>query len=324
MAEIEIEAFRAGTPASKGITAAQIAEAAGSFDPAAHRAPVVMGHPGDDQSAPAFGVLSGARAAGSSLFVTIKDLAKEAVDGVRQSRILNRSMAFWHPDHPSNPTPGKLSLRHLGLLGGAVPAIPNLPPLRFAADESEADGGHLIADGDPAAPYIFAAPEVPAAIDIPGIAAAVAAILKPAPEPKKEFAVATQAELDAREAKIAARETEIAAQETAFAASAKAARETANTTFAAQLVAAGKFPAGKSTDLVAILNAMPVEPLTFSDGAKAPADALKALLDSATPVLQFTTLTPQGQPQFTAPGADPEAEALAKANARNTAAWQGQ
>ncbi len=327
MAEIEIEAFRAGTPASKGITAAQIAEAASSFNPAAQRAPVVMGHPGNDQEAPAFGVLSGARVEGSSLFVKIKDLAKEAVDGVRQSRILNRSMAFWHPDHPSNPTPGKLSLRHLGLLGGALPAIPGLPPLRFSADDAEADGGHLIADGAPGEAVIFSAPpaaELPAALDLAGIATAVAAILNPAPEPKKEFAVATQAELDAREAQLAQREADAAQRETEFAAAAKATREAANTSFAAQLVTAGKFPTGKSGDLVAILNAMPVEPLTFSDGAKSPADALKALLDSATPVIQFSTITPTGQPQFAAPGGDnAEATALAAAQARTANAWQG-
>lgn len=326
MAEIEIEAFRAGTPASKGITAAHIAEAASAFKPDAHRAPVVMGHPADDQSAPAFGEISGARADGNSLFFTIKNLAKEAVDGVRQSRILNRSAAFWHPAHPSNPNPGKFSIRHLGLLGGSPPAIPNLAPLRFAADEAEADGGHVIADGEPGAAVIFAAPDVPPAIDIAGIAAAVAAILKPttpAPE-KKEFAVATEAELQAREDAIKAREDAAAAKETAFAAAAKTAYEGANTAFAAKLVTDGKFPAGHKDDLVAILNSLPMDTqLTFSgDKKEAPADALKRLLDSATPVINFSAITPTGAPNFTAQS-DGETEALRKANERAAAAWQG-
>lgn len=325
MAEIEIEAFRAGTPASKGITAAQIAEAANGFNSATHRVPVVMGHPSDDQSAPAFGEISGARVDGNSLFLKIKNLAKEAVDGVRESRILNRSAAFWHPGHPSNPNPGKLALRHLGLLGGAAPAIPNLAPLRFAADEAEEDGGHLIADGEPGVAVIFSAPTAAPAIDIAGIAAAVAAILKPTPtEPaKKEFAVATEAELAQRETDLAAREKAIADQETAFAAQARTAYETGNTQFAAQLVTAGKFPAGHKDDLVAILNALPADAqLTFSGDVKeSPAAALKRLLDAATPVITFSTVAPSGQPQFSAPSVD-ETKALADANARAAAAWQ--
>lgn len=327
MSEIEIEAFRADTPASRGITAAHIADAAAAFDPATQRVPVVMGHPGNDQDAPAFGEITGARADGNKLFVKIKNLAQAAVDGVKESRILNRSIAFWHPNHPSNPAPGKFSLRHLGLLGGAAPAIPGMAPLRFAADDQDADGGHIVADGEPGSAVIYSVPEAPAKLPtLDEIADAVAAKLKPATPaaPQQEnFTVATEQELADREAALKAREDKIAADEAKFAADAKAARESANTTFAADLVKAGKFPAGLQGKLVAILNSMPTEALTFaSDDVASPADGLKAILNAATPVIQFTTTTPSGNPDFAAGDETNEAKALAQANARAAAAWQ--
>lgn len=327
MAEIEIEAFRADSPASRGITAAHIADAAAAFDPATQRVPVVMGHPGNDQDAPAFGEISGARADGDRLFVKIKNLAQAAVDGVKESRILNRSIAFWHPNHPSNPAPGKYSLRHLGLLGGAAPAIPGMAPLRFAADDGDVPG-HIVADGEPGAAVIYAAPEAPAQLpSIDEIAAAVAAKLTPAQTPTQQenFTVPTPEELEAREAELARKETAFAAREQEAAQRDKEAREAANTTFAADLVKAGKFPAGLQGKLVQILNAMPTEALTFAaDDVAPPADGLKAILGAATPVIQFSTTTPAGDPpSFAAPGADDaEAKALAAAQARTQAAWQ--
>lgn len=331
MAEIEIEAFRAGTPASKGITAAQAKEAADGFNPDLHRAPIVMGHPNDDQSAPAFGEISGARADGNSLFVKVKNLAQEAVDGVRQSRILNRSIAFWHPNHPSNPNPGKLSLRHLGLLGGAAPAIPNLPALRFSADEPD----QLVVDGEPGEAVIFAAPAEAQPIDVQALALQVAAIITPANEPNpngKEFSVPTPEEMAAKEAELAEREAAIAAKETQFAADEKARaekakqdREAENVAFAAKLVAEGKFPAGHKDDLATILNAMPNEVLQFSgETSESPAAALRRILEQAAPVISFSTITPPGSPTFSAdPNADAkEQAALAEANAKLETSWK--
>lgn len=334
--EIEIEAFRSGTAASKGITAAQIADVASGYDPDRNPAPVVMGHPSDDQSAPAFGAISGARVEGGKLFLRIKNLAQEAIDGVRQSRILNRSVAFWHPDHPSNPTPGKLSLRHLGLLGGSPPAIPNMAPLRFSAEDQD----QLVADGEPGAPVIFAAADQPKLADlldepaIAGIATAVAAILQPK---GKEFGVTDEelkakaaqiaeqeAALAQREADLKAKETQFAADEEARAKAAKEAREKANTEFAAQLVQDGKFPAGHKDDLTTVLNALPADVLQFSgDANETPADALKRILGSYPAAIQFGARSPMGNPPADPDADDSEAKALAAANAKAATAWKG-
>lgn len=340
MDEVEIQAFMADTPASKGITAAHIADAAAGYVPDTHRAPVVMGHPSPEtqDAAPAFGVISGARAEGSKLFVKIKNLGQAVVDGVKASTILNRSIAFWHPNHPSNPTPGKLSIRHLGMLGAAAPGIPNLPGLKFSADDDQ-----LLDAADPAPCMIFAAPvtmDQPGALPpetLAAIASAVAAKLTPEPKPEgKEFAV-DEAALKAAQEKLAKDQADFEAQQTQFAAdqkalkdqqeaaakAAKEAREKGNTEFAAGLVAKGSFPAGNQADLVTVLNSLPTEVLDFSDSKKeAPADALKRILGGAQ--VQFPTgqLSPEGNPEFAA-GDDAEAKALAAANSRAEQAWAG-
>lgn len=324
MSEIEIEAFKAGTAASKGITAADIAASAASFDPTAQRAPVVMGHPADDQSAPSFGEISGARVDGDKLFVKVKNLAQTAIDGVRNSQILNRSIAFWHPSHPSNPSPGKYAIRHLGLLGGSPPAIPGLAPLRFSAEDADT----LIADGEAGEPLIFAPANEPQAIDVPAIAAAVAAILKP--EEKKEFSVPlTEQELADREAALAERErianereTKFAADEKARAEKDKADREAENVAFAAQLVADGKFPAGHKDDLASILNALPNEVLQFSgEKSEAPAAALRRILGGAEAQITFGVITPDGNPPKT-DFSTGEAAALAARDAKLASKWK--
>lgn len=341
MDEFEIQAFTADTPASKGITAAHIADAAAGYVPDTHRAPIVMGHPRpeDQEGAPAFGVISGARAEGSKLFVKIKNLGQAVKDGVKNSTILHRSIAFWHPNHPSNPTPGKLAIRHLGMLGASAPGVPNMPGLKFSAEDT------LEAEGDAADCVIFAAPttlDQPGALDpnaIKAIAESVAAILKTEPKPQgKEFAV-TEEELKAAQDKLAADQKALADAQTQFSAdqqalkdqqeaaakAAKEAREKSNTEFAAGLVAKGAFPAGNQADLVTVLNSLPTEVLDFSDSKKeAPADALKRILGGAQ--VQFapgTQLSPDGNPEFAAGADDAEAKALAAANARAEQAWAG-
>jgi len=339
MADLEFEIFRAGTPASKGITASDIASVAAGYDPERNPGPVVMGHPepGHDHSAPAFGAVSALRADGNKLFGTVKNLAQEVVDGVKQSRILNRSVGFWHPAHPSNPTPGKLSFRHLGLLGGSPPAIPGMEPLRFGASDQ------LETPGAPEEAIIFAAPSEPSVSDVlanpelmDGIAAAVAAKLKPEAPKNKELSAMTEEEIKAaqdqmaadekaleeREAAIAAKETQFAADEEARAKAAQETRETENTKFAADLVDAGKFPPGHKDDLATILNALPVETLQFSgDNKTDPASALKAILNGADAVINFSAVSPSG-PGPSANGDDEEKKALAAADAKTQSAYK--
>lgn len=144
--EIEIEVFRVG-PASRGITECDLDQVVSTYDADAAPAPLVIGHPQHDK--PAHGVITKVRRAGAKLYATLRDISQDAVNGVAEGRYLNRSIAFWHPTHEANPTPGRWNVRHLGLLGAASPGIPNMSRLAFTAD------GAAIVGSSPADPAIY-------------------------------------------------------------------------------------------------------------------------------------------------------------------------
>lgn len=99
---------------------------AASYDPADREAPLVLGHPEDDD--PAYGWTTRLRRAGEILqakFKQIPEALKEAVDKGHYRKI---SMALF---------PDKTTLRHIGLLGAVQPAIPGLTPVSFAAGDYE-------------------------------------------------------------------------------------------------------------------------------------------------------------------------------------------
>lgn len=315
MDEIEIQAFEADTRASKGLTAAHMADAASSYDPEKNPAPLVFGHPSNDS--PALGVVASARAEGAKLFLTMKNMAKELVDGVKERRIINRSIAFWAPDHPSNPTPGKYSIRHLGFLGGQAPAIPNMPALRFSADESA-----LESDEGPADAIIFSVEPKPTGVQ---------EVREPAPV--EEFSAMTEAEIqaakEANEAEAARLATEKAAldkRQTEYAARETERRESENTAAIDAGIAAGKVLPAEKADLQAIFNALPVEPLTFAslgEGELEPRIALGKFLEA----LPQRTALPEGQKspanEFAATGNKEKADAALKAaNERDSSAYR--
>lgn len=272
MDEIEIEAFRADTRASKGLTAAHIAEAATSYDPDKNPAPLVFGHPASDS--PALGIISGARAEGNRLFLKLKNIKDEVVQGVRERRILNRSIAFWAPDHPSNPTPGKYAIRHLGFLGGMAPAIPNLPALKFSADETV-----LETEEAPEPAVIFEAED--------SSATPVVTVKEPVEKPgNQEESTMTEAEIQALRERAdnaeaeAKREREAReAKDKEFAAAEKARRESENVASVEKVVTEGKVLPAEKDDLVQIFNALPTQALTFSTGEAEPRAALVSFLD---------------------------------------------
>lgn len=272
--EYEIEVFRAGTPASKGITEADIAAVVAAYDFATAPAPVVEGHPDHDK--PAKGIIKALRQDGPRLFATLSGLADDLVEGIRNKRWLNRSFAFWHPAHPSNPTPGKLYAKHLGFLGAAQPAIAGMEPLKFSADEATIEAPEA-----PDAAVVFALEPTPVVTVTSKGAASVA-----------DEITFTAEDMAAKDAEIA-RLRELADQAET---NARTAREADNAAFCDSLVTDGKLPPAHKADLVAVFNALPAEPLTFAEDRTEPAAAaLKRLLGGAKPVIQFgATVDPDG------------------------------
>lgn len=320
MDEIEVEAFRADTRASRGITAAHIKEAAESYDAEKAPAPLVFGHPAHDS--PALGVISGARAEGNKLFVRLKNIHDAVKTAVRERRILGRSVAFWSPDHPSNPVPGKYTLRHLGLLGGMAPAIPGMAALRFSADESTLESDEDGKDIPPEAAVVFTAE--------PEGGTPVATVSEPAPAKTPKEPTMTEEEIKAKEAEFAAKEKEIAdrekaakAKEDEFAAAAKAQREGENKATVDKAVAEGRILPAEADDLVKVFNSLPTDALTFSAGENEPRKVLGDLLGKLPKRTPVADGVQSPTSEFNADDAKAEADKALKESTENlTGAWK--
>lgn len=288
---VEIEAFRAGGKSARGISAAQLDEAIAAYNPESDPAPLVFGHPASD--APAHGVIASLRREGNKLITGLRGISRDAIEGVREGRFLNRSVAFWHPDHSANPTPGKWNIRHIGLLGAASPGIPGMAKLTFNADETAIES-----EAAPDTAVIFAEEPTPAAIIHEGA--------KPVPEAsepaisREEYA-AVVAERD--HLKSAAAETARKAEEQ---------RKADNAAFVAGLIETGKVLPADRVLFTEILNRLPVDEVSFdADRTGGLADELRRALSGAEPRIVFSAVSPKGESSAKPMGVD-EITAAAK------------
>lgn len=85
-------------------------------------APFVLGHPKTD--APAKGWVESLVVKGNTLFAKGKDYAQDLIDKVSKREYTKISSSLHTKDSTANPNPGKLSLKHVGFLGAAAPAMP--------------------------------------------------------------------------------------------------------------------------------------------------------------------------------------------------------
>lgn len=265
MEPIEIEVFRAGSRASRGITAEQLAEVA-SFDCDANPVGICFGHPKSND--PAAGTIAGFRADGNKLFAKVKAFTDKAVEGIKSGAWINRSMAFFHPDDEANPTPGKFAPRHLGLLGAAAPGIPGMGSLQKALAFA-ADGETLLIDGPPAAAWV----------EEPNPTAIIFTAREAQPERNDmEFTAEQKAEND----RLKAEREKLAADRLAFEAAQTTAFENGNASLVAGLVTAGKVLPAEADKLKMVFNALGRGELEFSATDKStPAVALASFLGTA-------------------------------------------
>lgn len=108
------------------ISSADIQRIADSYQPEVHEAPAVVGHPATDD--PAYGWISKAEARTDGLWL-LAELLPEMADSVRRKLYKKVSVSLYPPDHPANPWPGGLALKHLGFLGAQPPAVKGLKPI---------------------------------------------------------------------------------------------------------------------------------------------------------------------------------------------------
>jgi len=118
------EVFRAGKYPQGDVTAAEVEAIARQYDPAWREAPVVLGHPEDDQ--PAMGWVEAVQAKAGTLFVKFKNLVPEFVQAVKDGRFGKVSVRLLQTER------GRY-LGHVGFLGAALPAVAGLAPIRFEA-----------------------------------------------------------------------------------------------------------------------------------------------------------------------------------------------
>lgn len=133
--------FRTGTHTdsqgrSRTWTIEDLDKAVSSYDPAKREAPLVLGHPRDND--PAFGWVEKLRRTGEVLeacFKQVPDKLRQAVDA---GRYRHKSVSFYKDG----------SVRHVGLLGAAQPAVEGLGAIAFNEGEDCFEYNHQQEDAD--------------------------------------------------------------------------------------------------------------------------------------------------------------------------------
>ena len=124
---INIEMFRAGPQISSTgqklmFTEEDLDQVIGTYTPDQHEAPLIIGHDQTDGT-PALGWVKDLWRKGKALWGNV-ELTPKAEKLIRDGVFKKVSSSFYLPDAETNPHPGKLALRHLGLV--SIPAVKGL------------------------------------------------------------------------------------------------------------------------------------------------------------------------------------------------------
>lgn len=107
-----------------------LAASISGYDPALHRAPLVIGHPKDN--GPAYGwVRSISINTKGEATAVPEQVHNDFAEGVAAGTWYPRSASWYAPTDPRNPKPGIYYLRHIGFLGAQPPAIKGLSDIEF-------------------------------------------------------------------------------------------------------------------------------------------------------------------------------------------------
>jgi hypothetical protein len=122
-----VEMFRAGPQISSTgqkmmFSEDDLDQVVNSYNPTTHEAPLIIGHDQEDGT-PALGWGRGVWRKGKELWGKV-ELTPKAEKLIRDGVFKKVSSSFYLPDADTNPTPGALSLRHLGLV--SIPAVKGL------------------------------------------------------------------------------------------------------------------------------------------------------------------------------------------------------
>ena len=138
---VHIEMFKAGPQISSTgqkmmFTEEDLDQVVGTYSPEQHEAPLIIGHDQTD-STPALGWVKDLWRKGKKLWGKV-ELTPKAEQLIKDGVFKKVSSSFYLPDAETNPHPGKLALRHLGLV--SIPAVKGLS----AFSEGEANDEKII------------------------------------------------------------------------------------------------------------------------------------------------------------------------------------
>lgn len=312
-----LEIFRAGTFTDQNgstatFTEADLLEMAESYNPETHRAPLKRGHGAPDDAA--LGWAGKLVVAGKKLLAFPAQVSDALKAEVKDGQRPGVSIELYPRDHAANPTPGKLHLKAIALMGAhppavkglAVPAFGALEPgvLRFGAWDERVVAGlfrnfreWLIGKfGLEEADKVIPSWDVSSLDRAASEEQAAEAISQPSfsePTVTPEQKAALEAENQALKAKLAGVEAEAKKAEAARLKAERDARHAAHASYAESQVTAGMIPARCRDGLVAVLDYLsePVSGRVISfgegDAAEPLASAVKALVEGGRGVLAF-------------------------------------
>jgi hypothetical protein len=137
-----INIFKAGTHTdSKGTTLDfsedKLTGAVASYNPSKHEAPIVIGHPQNNN--PAFGWIKSLEfdEDTGNVYAEPHQVNADFEEMVTNGSFKKVSASWYLPNHPANPTPGSLQLRHVGFLGAQPPAIKGLEAIEFCEADDQ-------------------------------------------------------------------------------------------------------------------------------------------------------------------------------------------
>lgn len=317
MSKKTIEIFRAGTHVgidgkSYTFTADDVRGIANRYDPLLFSAPAVVGHPKHDD--PAYGWADALQLRDDGVLCADLDKVDPAfADAVEAGRYRKVSAAFYPAEHPNNPTPGQMYLRHIGFLGAAAPGVSGLAPVAFAESDTDfiafatdeelrplvwlarnmgrmfrrmrdqliEDKGIEEADKILPAWEADAPAEIAAQLDVALSGDNGPRFAAPAdkPAPAIPDAAIAAAELASREAAIVTREAEVKRRELAFSEGERDARLKDDGEFLDGLINQGRLPPGHKEQVIAFCDRLAGGDLiAFAEGAK-PQDLRLAFRD---------------------------------------------
>jgi len=112
-------------------TKEDLAKAVAGYAPSNYASPLVIGHPKVEDRA--YGQVEKlSMDDDGAVWAHPAHVEPRFGDLVATKAFPNRSASWYMPDHPNNPTPGALYLKHIGFLGAAAPALKGLGDIEFA------------------------------------------------------------------------------------------------------------------------------------------------------------------------------------------------